>query len=40
MAASFLIERIAHPDRPLRREILQPKLCLRKSTMAYPEDKE
>jgi LacI family transcriptional regulator len=40
MAASFLIERIAHPDRPLRREILQPKLSLRKSTMAYPEDRE
>jgi LacI family transcriptional regulator len=40
MAASFLIERIAHPDRPLRREILQPKLCLRKSTMAYAEDQE
>jgi LacI family transcriptional regulator len=40
MAASFLIERIAQPDRPLRREILQPKLSLRKSTMAYPEDRE
>jgi LacI family transcriptional regulator len=40
MAASFLIERIAHPDRPLRREILQPKLSLRKSTMAYPEDRD
>jgi LacI family transcriptional regulator len=40
MAASFLIERMAQPDRPLHREILQPKLSLGKSTMAYPEDRE
>ncbi len=40
MAASSLIERIDHPDRPLRHEILQPTLCLRKSTMAYPGDRE
>jgi LacI family transcriptional regulator len=40
MAANFLMDRIVHPDRPLRREIFQPQLCLRQSTMAYPGDKE
>jgi LacI family transcriptional regulator len=35
MAATFLMERIAQPDQPLRREILQPTLCVRQSTMTY-----
>jgi LacI family transcriptional regulator len=40
MAASFLMDRIVTPARPLRREILQSQLCVRQSTMAYPGDKE
>jgi LacI family transcriptional regulator len=40
MAARLLIERIDNPDHVVRREILQPTLCLRKSTMAYPQDRE
>jgi LacI family transcriptional regulator len=39
LAATLLMERIENPDRPLRREIMQPTLCLRRSTMAYPADK-
>jgi LacI family transcriptional regulator len=39
MAASFLMARIADPSLPLRREILQPQLCLRQSTMGYAGDK-
>ncbi len=39
IAATLLMERIEDPDRPLRREILQPTLCLRRSTMAYAADK-
>lgn len=35
MAATFLMDRIMKPDIPLRREVLQPTLCIRKSTMAY-----
>lgn len=40
LAASLLMDRIVNPGRPLRREILQAKLCLRQSTMAHPVDKE
>jgi LacI family transcriptional regulator len=40
MAANFLMARIADPKLPLRREILQPQLCLRQSTMAYAGDKQ
>lgn len=32
LAARLLLERIAHRNSPLRREILQPSLCLRRST--------
>lgn len=37
LAARLLLERIAQRDMPLRREILQPELCLRRSTAACKE---
>jgi LacI family transcriptional regulator len=37
LAARLLLERIAQRDKPLRREILQPALCLRRSTAACKE---
>lgn len=38
LAARLLMERIAQRDKPLRREILQPSLCLRRSTAPVRKD--
>jgi LacI family transcriptional regulator len=40
MAARFLIDRLADPGLALRREVLEPELCLRQSTMAYSGEKK